>query len=68
MDRKTQELKALLLNIINTQKKDLAGLVSNPNIYFSRNRKIPYEKMILSLLTVEGTTLINELLVSLFLS
>ena len=32
----------------NKQKQDLAGLVSNPKTDFSRNRKIPYEKMILS--------------------
>lgn len=62
MNRKSQELKTLLLRIINTQKQDLTGLVSNPDIDFSRNRKIPYEKMILSLLTMEGTTLTNELL------
>jgi len=62
MNEKSQELKTLLLSIINTQKKDLTDLVSNPDIDFSRNRKIPYEKMILSLLTMEGTTLTNELL------
>ena len=59
MNRKAQELKTLLLRIVNTQKQDLTGLVSNPDIDFSRNRKIPYEKMILSLLTMEGTTLTN---------
>lgn len=62
MNRKSQELKDLLISIINTQKQNLSGLVSDPNIDFSRNRKIPYETMILSLLTMEGTTLTNELL------
>lgn len=62
MNKKSLELKNLLLSIINKQKQDLTGLVSNPNVDFSRNRKIPYEKMILSLLTMEGTTLTNELL------
>lgn len=62
MNKKSQELKTLLLNLINAQKQDLTGLVSNPDIDFSRNRKIPYEKIILSLLTMEGTTLTNELL------
>ena len=62
MNRKAQELKTLLLRIVNTQTQDLTGLVSNPDIDFSRNRKIPYKKMILSLLTMEGTTLTNELL------
>lgn len=62
MNKKSQELKTLLLSIINTQKQDLTGLVSNPDIDFSRNRKFPYEKMILSLLTMEGSTLTNELL------
>lgn len=62
MNRKSQELKNLLISIINTQKQNLSSLVSNPNIDFSRNRKIPYKTMILSLLTMEGTTLTNELL------
>lgn len=62
MNKKSQELKTLLLSIINTQKHDLTGFVSNPDVDFSRNRKIPYEKMMLSLLTMEGTTLTNELL------
>lgn len=62
MNRKSQELKNLLISIINTQKQNLSSLVSNPNIDFSRNRKIPYQTMILSLLTMEGTTLTNELL------
>ena len=62
MNRKSQELKNLLISIINSQKQNLSSLVSNPNIDFSRNRKIPYETMILSLLTMEGTTLTNELL------
>jgi len=62
MNRKSQELKNLLINIINTQKQNLTGFVSDPNVDFSRNRKIPYENMILSLLTMEGTSLTNELL------
>ena len=33
-----------------------------PDKDFARNRKLPYEKMILSLLTMEGTSLKNELL------
>lgn len=62
MNRKSQELKNLLISIINTQKQNLTGLVSDPLVDFSRNRKIPYENMILSLLTMEGSTLTNELL------
>lgn len=62
MNRRSQELKNLLINIINTQKQNLTGFVSNPNVDFSRNRKIPYENMILSVLTMEGTSLTNELL------
>ena len=62
MNKNSFELKDLLMRIINKQKQDLTGLVSNPHVDFSRNRKIPYENMILSLLTMEGTTLTNELL------
>lgn len=62
MNRKSQELKSMLISIINTQKHSLSGLVSNPDVDFSRNRKLSYETMILSLLTMEGRTLTNELL------
>lgn len=62
MNIKSQELKNLLISIINTQKQNLSGLVSDPLVDFSRNRKIPYENMILSLLTMEGSSLTNELL------
>lgn len=62
MNKKSQELKTLLFSIINTQKQDLTGLVFNPDIDFSRNREIPYKKMMLSLISMEGTTLTNELL------
>ena len=62
MNRNSQKLRNLLLNLINKQKQDLTGLVSDPDVNFTRNRKIPYENMILSLLTMEGATLTNELL------
>ena len=62
MNKNSQKLRDLLLNLINKQKQDLRGLVSEPDVNFSRNRKIPYENMILSLLTMEGATLTNELL------
>ena len=62
MNRNSQELKELLLGLIYKQKQDLTGLVVNPDKDFSRNRKIPYENMILSLLTLEGASLSNELL------
>lgn len=62
MNYNSQELKDLLMNLIHKQKQDLTGLVSDPNVDFSRNRKIPYENMILSLLTMEGSALTNELL------
>lgn len=62
MNQNLQDIKNLLISIINRQKQDLTGLVANPQTDFSRNRKIPYEKMILSLLTMEGASLTNELL------
>lgn len=62
MNSNSQALKNLLLSIIDKQKQDLTGLVSNPKVDFSRNRKMPYENMILSLLSMEGATLSNELL------
>ncbi len=61
MNKTSLELKNLIMDIINKQKQDLTGLVSNPKTEFSRNTKIPYEKMILSLLTMKGASLSNEL-------
>lgn len=54
MNKNLQKLRDLLLNLINKQKQDLTGLISDPDVNFTRNRKIPYENMILSLLTMEG--------------
>lgn len=62
MDNKPQDIKNILLSIINRQKENLDGLVVNSKTDFSRNRKLPYEKMVLSLLTMEGASLTNELL------
>lgn len=62
MNQKSHDIKNSLLSIINKQKQNLSEYVTNPQKDFSRNRKIPYEKMILSLLTLEGNSLTNELL------
>lgn len=62
MNRNSQKLRDLLLKLINKQKQDLTGLISDSDVNFTRNRKIPYENMILSLLTMEGAALTNELL------
>lgn len=62
MNRNTQELKELLISIIDKQKQNLTDFISNPDVDFSRNRKLSYENMILSLLTMEGASLTNELL------
>ena len=66
MNKNSQKLRDLLLNLINKQKQDLTGLISDSDVNFTRNRKIPYENMILSLLTMEGAALTNELLRQLF--
>ena len=54
MNKNSQKLRDLLLNLINKQKQDLTGLISDSDVNFTRNRKIPYKNMILSLLTMEG--------------
>ena len=56
----SQKLKETLLGLITNL--DLSECVRAPDKDFARNRKLPYEKMILSLLTMEGTSLKNELL------
>lgn len=62
MYTKPQDIRNILVDIVNRQKEDLTNLVMNPGRDFSRNPKIPYEKLILSLLTMEGASLSNELL------
>lgn len=62
MNQKPQDIRNILLGIINRQKLNLSGLVTNPGTDFIRNRKLPYERLVLSLLTMEGTSLTNELL------
>lgn len=62
MSNKSQEIKGILMKLIGIQKKELSGYVRDPDKDFSRERKLSYEKMILSLLTMEGTSLTNELL------
>jgi hypothetical protein len=54
--------KDILMSIISKQKENLNNFVCNPSKDFSRTRKLPYEKFILSLLTMEGSSLSNELL------
>lgn len=61
MNQKPKDIRNILLNIINRQKLDLTEFVTNPKIDFSRNRKIPYDMLIFSLLTMEGTSLTNHL-------
>ena len=53
------KIKKTLLGLIRNQ--DLSECVRAPDKDFARNRKLPM-KMILSLLTMEGTSLKNELL------
>lgn len=62
MNQNPKDIRNILLSIISRQKLDLTEFVTNPKTDFSRNRKIPYDKLILSLLTMEGTSLTNELL------
>lgn len=62
MNNNAQKYKKILMNIISRQKDNLAGFVHDPNTDFSRERKLPYEKPLLLLLTMKGTSLTNELL------
>lgn len=60
MNYKSEKLKNTLLGLI--QNQDLSECVRAPDKDFTRNRKLSYEKMILSLLTMDGSSLSNELL------
>lgn len=55
-------IQDLLEKSQDTIKDSLSQYVSNPNHDFIRNRKLPFEKMISSILSMEGRSLNNELL------
>lgn len=62
MNQKLTDIRNILRGIVNRQKSDLTEFVTNPKTNLSRNRKILYDKLILSLSTMERTSLTNELL------
>jgi hypothetical protein len=62
MKNNPQELKGILLSLIHDLKKGLGEYIRNPDRDFVRKRKLPFEKMIISILGMEGNSLTNELL------
>lgn len=59
---KVVKIQELLEKSQVTIKDALSQYVSNPNHDFIRNRKLPFEKIIYSILSLEGRSLNNELL------
>lgn len=59
---KVVKIQDLLEKSQDAIKDALSQYVSNPNHDFIRNRKLPFEKMISSILSMEGRSLNNELL------
>ena len=57
-----QFFKNKLMESINEVKENLGQYVKNPGHDLTRNRKLPFEKLVTSLLAMEGRTLSNELL------
>lgn len=62
MNFKPKNIKHILLKLIKQQALERSMYVKNPGRDFTRNRKLTYEKMLLSLLAMEGTSLKNEML------
>lgn len=62
MKNNPQELKGTLLSLIHDLKKGLGELIRNPDREFVRKRKLPFDKMIIAILGMEGNSLTNELL------
>lgn len=62
MKNNPQELKGTLLSLIHDLRKDSGEHIRNPERDFLRKRKLPFEKMIISILGMEGNSLTNELL------
>lgn len=62
MNNKTQDLKEILFKLIHDLRSSPETYIRNPGHDFLRNRKLPFEKVVLTLLGMGGGTLTNELL------
>jgi hypothetical protein len=62
MRSKSQELKSTLFELIQRLRDNPKEHIRNPDKDFIRNRKLPFDKIIFSLLGMEGNSLTNELL------
>lgn len=56
------ELRLTLIKLIHNMKENPKEYIRNPEQDFIRVRKLPFDKLILSLLSLEGSSLTNELL------
>ena len=62
MKNKSQELRKTLINLIQKLRDNPEANIRNPDRDFLRNRKLPFDKLILCILAMGGGTLTNELL------
>ncbi|MBW8381485.1 MAG: hypothetical protein K0M69_03035 [Youngiibacter sp.] len=62
MKNNPKELKETLLSLIHDLRNGPGEHIRNPGVDFVRNRKLPFEKMIISILGMEGSSLTNEIL------
>lgn len=62
MNTKSQELRSTLFELIKNLRDNPKEHIRNPDKDFCRNRKLPFDKIIFSLLGMEGGSLSNELL------
>jgi hypothetical protein len=62
MNNNPQELKETLLSLIHDLRNVAGEHIRNPDRDFVRKRKLPFDKMIISILGMEGNSLTNELL------
>lgn len=62
MNTKPQELRSTLLELVQKLRDNPKEHIKNPDKDFLRNRKLPFDKIIFSLLGMEGNSLTNELL------
>jgi len=62
MSNKPQELKSTLFELVQSLRDNPEEHIRNPDKDFIRNRKLPFEKVVFSLLGMEGNSLTNELL------
>ena len=59
---KPKHIKKLLLSEITTTTQNMLDYVVNPKVDFTRNRKLPFEKIVRAIIEMESKSITNEMI------